>query len=313
MLHATSPKIKIAFCCPTIDAQPWADALAKRLPQARIEIWPSSQQAADYAITWAPTQAFFDAQPALKAVFALGAGVDSLLRLKLPHDLNLVRIEDGGMGAQMADYVTHAVLRHLRRFDVYEKEIRAGEWIQYPARDHNAYPVGVLGLGELGSHMALRMRDLGFPVAGWSRTPKTLQGITCYSGDQLPAFLARSKVLICALPLTAQTQDILNEANLKLLQAGAFLVNVARGAHLVEADLLKLLDNGHIAGACLDVLRTEPAPADHPFRRHPHITLTPHISALTLLEPSIAQISQKIIALLSGQAITGVVQRERGY
>jgi glyoxylate/hydroxypyruvate reductase len=305
--------LTIAFCCPTIDAQPWADALAKRLPQAHIEIWPNCRQAADYAITWSPIQAFFDVQPAVKAVFALGAGVDSLLRLNLLHDLKLVRIEDGGMGAQMADYVTHAVLRHLRRFDVYEKEIRAGQWIQHPAQDHAAYPVGVLGLGELGSQIALRMRDLGFAVAGWSRSLKTLQGITCFSGDQLPAFLTRSRVLICALPLTAQTQDILCEANLKQLQAGAFLINVARGAHLVEADLLKLLDSGHIAGACLDVLRTEPAPAEHLLRLHPRITLTPHIAALTLLEPSVEQISQKIIALQSGQAITGVVQRERGY
>jgi glyoxylate/hydroxypyruvate reductase len=303
----------IAFCCPTIDAKPWADALTRELPGAQIQIWPDTSNTADYAITWSPTQAFFDAQPQLKAVFALGAGMDALLRLELPASLPLVRIEDGGMAAQMQNYVTHALLRHLGRFEQYAQEIRAGHWHQYDSQDPSSYPVGVLGLGELGSKIAERVRDLGFPVAGWSRTPKALEGIQCFSGDALQEFLSRSRVLICALPLTAQTQDILNEQHLSLLHPGAFLINVARGAHLVETDLLKLLASGHIAGACLDVLRTEPAPADHPFRNHPRITLTPHIAALTLLEPSVAQISQKIRALQKGQAISGVVKRERGY
>lgn len=311
MPTTTSPKI--AWCCPTIDATPWAKALALRLPSAKMDIWPNCTTGADYAITWAPTQAFFDSQPKLKAVFALGAGMDALLGLNIPANVKLVRIEDGGMGAQMADYVTYALLRHVRRLDVYEQEIRAGGWAQHPAQEHKDFPVGVLGLGELGSQMALRVRDLGFPVAGWSRTARSLSGIECFSGDQLNAFLARSRVLICALPLTAQTQDILNEANLKQLQTGAFIINVARGAHLVEADLLKLLGSGHITGACIDVLRTEPAPADHPFRHHPRITLTPHISAMTLLEPSMEQISQKIRALLAGETISGIVDRARGY
>jgi glyoxylate/hydroxypyruvate reductase len=311
MLH--HHPIKIAFCCPTIDAQPWADALAKALPKAQIQIWPECSEAADYAMTWAPTQAFFDSQPRLQAVFALGAGVDALLKLHLPEGLTLVRVEDGGMGAQMQDYVTHALLRHVRRFDQYEQDIRAGLWTQYPAQDHSSYPIGILGLGVLGRQIAQRVRDLGFPVHGWSRSPKILDGITCYSGDQLETFLSNSRVLVCALPLTPHTQGILNERNLKLLMPGAYLINVARGAHLVEEDLLKLLTSGHLAGACLDVLRTEPAPVDHPFRAHPRITLTPHISAMTLLEPSIAQISQKIIAHQHGLAISGVVQRARGY
>lgn len=305
--------LNIGFCCPTIDPLPWADALAQALPEAKIHVWPQSEAAFDYAVTWAPTQAFFEAQPQLKAVFALGAGMDSLLRLELPESLNLVRIEDGGMARQMQDYVTHALLRHVRRFDHYEQDIRVGQWTQYPAQEHSSYPVGILGLGELGGKIAERVRDLGFPVAGWSRSPKAIDGIRCYSGDSLHEFLSRSRVLVCALPLTPHTQDILNERHLRLLLPGAYLINVARGAHLVEADLLKLLANGHIAGACLDVLRTEPAPADHPFRAHPRITLTPHISAMTLLEPSIAQISQKIRALHRGHAISGVVQRGRGY
>jgi glyoxylate/hydroxypyruvate reductase A len=287
--------------------------MTQALPEAQIQIWPNCSDAADYAITWAPTQAFFDAQPRLTAVFALGAGVDGLLKLNLPAELALVRIEDGGMAAQMQDYVTHALLRHTRRFDQYAQDIRAGEWIQYPAQQHADFPVGVLGLGELGRKIAERVRDLGFPTAGWSKSPKVIQGIRCFSGAELPEFLSINRVLVCALPLTPQTQNILNERHLSLLKPGAYLVNVARGDHLVEEDLLKLLASGHIAGACLDVLRNEPAPENHPFRTHSQIMLTPHISAMTLLEPSIAQISQKIIALHNGKAITGVVQKDRGY
>ncbi len=315
MPASTSPQI--IFCCPTIDAKPWADALAKALPEAQIGIWSkmgtNDSTPADYAVTWAPTQAFFDSQPRLKAVFALGAGVDSLLKLQLPESLALVRIEDGGMGAQMAEYVTHALLRHVRRFDQYEQDTRAGKWQQHSAQNPSDYPVGVLGLGQLGRKIAQRVRDLGFSVSGWTRRTQTLDGITCYNGNELTEFLSSCRVLVCALPLTAHTQDILNEQHLSLLRPQAYLINVARGAHLVEADLLKLLDSGHLAGACLDVLRSEPPPGDHPFLTHPRITLTPHIAALTLLEPSIAQISQKIQALHSDQAISGLVQRDRGY
>jgi glyoxylate/hydroxypyruvate reductase len=236
-----------------------------------------------------------------------------LLRLKLPANLSLVRIEDGGMGKQMADYVTHALLRHFRQFDRYEQDIRQGLWQQYPAVDFEDVTVGVMGLGQLGSQIAKRVQLLGFKVLGYSRSPKLMDGMMCYSADELDSFLKQCQALICALPLTPDTQNILNEHTLGQLQSGAYLINVARGAQLVESDLLALLDSGQLSGAFLDVLRQEPAPADHPLRTHPRVMLTPHIAALTLLKPSISQISQKIRALHSDQPITGVAQRQRGY
>jgi glyoxylate/hydroxypyruvate reductase len=303
----------ISFCCPTIDPQPWVSALAAALPQARILTWPDASEAADYAITWSPTQAFFDAQPKLKAVFALGAGVDALLRLRISPEIALVRIEDGGMGQQMADYVTHALLRHFRQFDRYAQDIREGLWSQYPAVDFADITVGVMGLGQLGAQIAQRVKSLGFGVLGYSRSPKAIEGIRCFSGDEMNAFLQPCHALVCAVPLTPQTQGILNAQTLGRLQRGAYLINVARGAHLVEEDLLDLLSSGQLSGACLDVLRQEPAPPNHPLRTHPRVMLTPHIAALTLLKPSIAQISQKILSFHSGQPVSGVVQRERGY
>jgi glyoxylate/hydroxypyruvate reductase A len=162
--------------------------------------------------------------------------------------------------------------------------------------------------------VARALAALEFPVNGWSRSPKDLDGVRGFHGGaRLPDFLAASRVLVCLLPLTPDTRDILNRANLLQLPRGAYLINVARGAHLVDDDLLELLDSGHLAGATLDVFRTEPLPPQHPFWAHPKITVTPHISARTLLVESIAQIAGKIVALERAEPVRGVVDLQRGY
>jgi glyoxylate/hydroxypyruvate reductase len=173
----------------------------------------------------------------------------------------------------------------------------------------------VMGLGVLGSRVAQALRGFDFPVNGWSRSPKALDGVQTYhgTGEGFHAFLAASRVLVNLLPLTPDTRDILNRDTLGRLRPGGYLVNVARGAHLVEDDLLALLDSGHLAGATLDVFRTEPLPAGHPFWGHPAITVTPHTSARTLRDESIAQIAGKIHSLERGEPIAGVVDRTRGY
>jgi len=169
-------------------------------------------------------------------------------------------------------------------------------------------------LGVLGARVAQALTHFEFPVNGWSRTPKVLPGVRGFAGAaQLDDFLASSRVLVNLLPLTPDTTNILNRDHLSRLQSGGYLINVARGAHLVDEDLLALIHSGHISGAMLDVFRTEPLPADHPFWREPKITLTPHISARTLREESIAQIVGKIDALQRGQAVVGVVSVARGY
>lgn len=180
--------------------------------------------------------------------------------------------------------------------------------------DRDAFVVGVLGLGVLGTHIARTLAGFGFPVRGWSRSAKSVEGIDCRAGaDALPGFLAGTRVLINVLPLTADTENVLDAALFDQLEAGAYLVNVARGKHLVEDDLLAAVARGQIAGAALDVFRTEPLPADHPFWTEPRIRITPHISALTLREVSIAQIARKIRALEAGEPIAGIVDLQRGY
>ena len=306
--------MNISFCCTDTKAEPWLQGLRAALPGAHIEVWQPGAPAADYAVVWAPPQAFLDEQPRLKALFNIGAGVDALLKLRLPPHTRVVRLDDAGMSVQMAEYVCHAVIRHFREFDGYEADTAQGRWSFRKPRARSEFPVGILGLGVLGTRVAQAVASFEFPVHGWSRTPRALPGVTCHAGDaQLPAFLAATRVLVCLLPLTPATAGILRQETLSQLQPGGYVINVARGAHLVDEDLLALLDSGHLAGATLDVFRTEPLPADHPFWRHPKITVTPHTSARTLRAESIAQIAGKIRALQRGEPVAGVVDPLRGY
>ena len=338
--------MRIAFCCTDTASEPWLLGLRAAFPGADLSLWAPGAPPADYAVVWAPPQQFFDEQAQLKAVFNIGAGVDALLKLKLPPQAQIVRLDDAGMSVQMAEYVCHAVIRHFREFDAYEADTGQGKWSFRKPRARGDFPVGVLGLGVLGARVAQSLVQFEFPVNGWSRSPKVpgacvtersaqvkeeparragdteqnalshrlLDGVKCFSGaDGFKDFLAASRVLVCLLPLTPDTRDIMNRDSLSRLQAGGYVINVARGAHLVEDDLLALLDSGHLAGATLDVFRTEPLPGEHPFWKHPKITVTPHTSARTLRSESIVQIAGKIAKMQRGEPVAGVVDRKRGY
>jgi glyoxylate/hydroxypyruvate reductase len=309
--------MNIAFYWTDGRAQPWIDGFQQALPGVRFTPWKSGDPRADYAVVWSPPQAFFDEQPQLKAVFNMGAGVDALMKLAIPPQTHIVRLDDAGMSVQMAEYVCHAVIRHFREFDAYEADTRVGTWSYRKPQLRVDFPIGIMGLGVLGARVAQALRGFDFPVNAWSRQPKALEEVRSFAGiDQLDDFLAASKVLVCLMPLTPETQNILNRRNLSRLMPGGYVINVARGGHLVDDDLMALIDNGHLAGATLDVFRQEPLPSDHPFWQHPKITVTPHTSARTLREESIAQIAHKIIALEQGLPIAdlpGVVDRTRGY
>jgi glyoxylate/hydroxypyruvate reductase A len=288
--------------------------LRAALPGASVNLWQPGAPAADYGIVWAPPQAFFDQQPGLKAAFNIGAGVDALLRLTIAPSTQLVRLDDAGMGTQMAEYVCHAVIRHYRDFAGYGADQQAGVWEQRDILPRAAMPVGIMGLGVLGARVAQAVAHFDFSVNGWSRTAKEVAGVRCFHGAEgFHDFLAASKVLVSVLPATAETRDLINRDTLSRLQPGGYLINVARGVQLVEEDLLALIAEGQLAGAALDVFRTEPLPAGHPFWTHPKITITPHSAALTIRRESIAQIAAKMLALQGGQPVAGLVDRQRGY
>lgn len=306
--------MNISFCCSDTKAEPWLTGLRAALPGAKIEVWQAGAPLADHAVVWAPPQQFFDEQPQLKGVFNIGAGVDALLKLKLPACATVVRLDDAGMSVQMAEYVCHAVIRHFREFDGYEADVKAGQWSYRKPRIRADFSVGVMGLGVLGERVAKALQVFDFPVNGWSRSVKNIGGVRCFAGAaQFDDFLTASKVLVNLLPLTPETRDIMRLDTLSKLQSGGYVINVARGAHLVEQDLIQLIDSGHLAGATLDVFRTEPLPSGHPFWLHPKITITPHTSARTLREESIAQIAGKIMAFERGEPIAGIVDPVRGY
>ncbi len=306
--------MKLTVCFSGLSPDPWVQGLQQAFPQATVSAWGPGAAPADHAIVWAPPQQFIDEQAGLQTLFNIGAGVDALLQLKLPTGLKVVRLDDAGMSVQMAEYVCHAVIRHFRELDGYDADTQLGKWSYRKPRSRADFAVGVMGLGVLGERVAKALQMFNFPVNGYSRSPKNLPGIRCFSGAQsLPEFLAASRVLVNLMPLTPETENILNKDTLAQLQPGGYVINVARGKHLVEEDLITLIDSGHLSGAMLDVFRTEPLPADHPFWRHPKITVTPHTSARTLREESIAQIVGKIQALQHGQPINGVVDSQRGY
>jgi glyoxylate/hydroxypyruvate reductase A len=306
--------MRILFSASHTKVAPWLDALRAALPGAEIAEWQPGAPQADHAVVWAPPQQFFDEQPALKGIFNMGAGVDALLALRLPKDAVLVRLDDAGMSVQMAEFVCHAVIRHFREFDVYDREQAQARWAFRKPRVRSDYSVGIMGLGVLGQRVARAVAQFEFPVLGWSRTPKTLEGVRCYAGAQgFRDFLAATRILVCLVPLTPETHGILNRDTLAQLPPGGYLINVARGGHLVEDEMLALLDSGHLSGATLDVFHTEPLPPDHAFWRHPKITVTPHTSARTLRDETVAQIAGKIQAFARGGPIVGVVDRNRGY
>ena len=306
--------MKITFCCTDTKAEPWLQGLAAVLPGAEISVWQPGAPQADYAVVWAPPQQFMDEQSGLKALFNIGAGVDALLKLRLPPQALVVRLDDAGMAVQMAEYVCHAVIRHFREFDGYEADMAAGRWGYRKPRLRSDFPIGVMGLGVLGERVARALAQFDFPINGYSRTPKAIDGVRAFTGaEQFNDFLGASRVLVNLLPLTPDTTDVINKDALSRLQPGAYVINVARGAHLVDEDLLAAIDSGHVAGATLDVFRTEPLPAGHAFWNHPRITITPHTSARTLREESIAQIARKMAALQRGEAVAGVVNPARGY
>jgi glyoxylate/hydroxypyruvate reductase A len=296
------------------DQKSWIPGLQAALPGAEVGLWSPGAPPADYAVVWKPPQQLLDEQTTLQALFNTGAGVDALMQLQLPPTLPVIRLDDAGMSVQMAEYVCHAVIRHFREFDRYEADTRAGKWSFRKPHSRLDYPVGILGLGALGNRVARAVAQFDFPVNGWSRTPKTVPGVQCFAGDTaLDAFLAASRIVVCLLPLTPETRDILDAQRLACVRPGGYVINVARGAHVVDADLLAALDSGHLAGATLDVFRTEPLPKDHPFWRHEKIIVTPHTSARTLRSESIAQIAGKIAALQRGEPVAGMVDPSRGY
>ncbi len=296
--------------------QHWQSIFSAEIPELDFFLWPETGDplAVEYLVAWEPPENFLQLFPNLKAVFSVGAGIDQFDTSVFPEHIKLVRMLDPNITQGIVEYVTLATLTLHRKLPLYlqqqEKKVwRYEPWVPAPQRQ-----VGILGLGNLGQAVARQLGSLGFALRGWSRTAKHIDQMQCYSGwDSLAEFLAKTDILICMLPLTEETQHILCDKHFAMLPTGAYIVNVGRGGHLVEADLLSALDSGKIAGAMLDVLATEPADESHPFWNHPNIILTPHIAAVTSAENGGRLLLENIRRDLKGEPMVGEVNLQAGY
>ena len=299
----------------------WLELLRAALPGAQVtpRLWGSPVDpvapAADYVVAYGKCDTLFGEQRRPKAIFTLSAGVRHLLTLpNIPHDVPIIRLEDAGMAEQMVRYVLSAALRVVQRQDTYARQQRKAHWEQHDPRSPSSVKAGVMGLGVIGAQVARALATQGFAVRGYARSAKPVDGVVVFAGDSaLDAFLDDLDFLACVLPATLATDGILNRRTLSRLADGAHVVNIGRGAALVEADLIAMLDSGKVAGATLDVFQREPLPADHPFWRRPEIVVTPHVSGLTVPDAAMAQIADKIMRLERGEPVSGVVAFERGY
>ncbi len=308
----------LLYFSPWDDAGRWRDALALELPDLEFREGPvESGEAADieYALVWGPEKGALKAFPNLKAILSLGAGVDHLMDGRdLPDSVPVVRLVDPGLTRGMIEYVIYWVLHHHRRFGDYARMTAEGTWDMLPQPDTRVRRVGIMGLGVMGAAVVAKLGVLEFDVAGWSRSPKDMDGVETFHGvDGLGPFLARTEILVCLLPLTPETVGIIGAETLRQLPDGAVVINAARGGHVLDEDLIAALDSGQIAGATLDVFHEEPLPDGHPFWEHPKVAVTPHVASLTVPETAAQAVAENIRRIRAGEAPEPVVDMDAGY
>ena len=314
--------MKVTLFTGTMAKEAWREALGKALSAAGLDVdlqpWNGHSIGARYAIVWLPPAELFAAEPQLRAVFNLGAGVDALLgRAVVPPELPIVRLVDAGMGVKIAEYVCFAIARITRGLDRFAPPPQGlRDWNAPRPRDE-APRVGVLGVGAMGAAILEAVARFGYPVAAWSRRPREIAGVETLAGrSQLDAFLAKARILVDALPLTDETRNLLDRRAFAQLPRGAHVINVGRGGTIVDDDLLAALDEGQLASATLDVFRVEPLPPEHRFWSHPKVTVTPHLAAPTPYGAASDQIAEALRQLERGtdaRELPGYVDRSAGY
>jgi glyoxylate/hydroxypyruvate reductase A len=299
------------------DANDWREHLLREMPGLDFRPHPDVGNPADIesAMVWKAPAGELRKYPNLKLIINIGAGVDYILKDdSLPQGVPIMRLTDPEMHRMMSQYIMHAVLRYHRDFPALEKQRREKRWQYIHPRETAACPVGIMGLGHIGSHAAKELLRQGFPVSGWSRTPKSVEGVTSFHGrEQLKAFLARAQILVLIMPFTKETDGIVGRDVLYALPRGAKIINVGRGQLIDEAALAAAIRDGQIGGATLDVFRTEPLPPEHPFWEIEEITITPHIASIAVPRGAAPQIADNLRRLRAGQPLFNIVDPERGY
>jgi glyoxylate/hydroxypyruvate reductase len=299
------------------DPVAWSTALKAEMPELDVRISPDLGNPADIetALVWKAPPGELASLPNLKLITNLGAGVDPILADEtIPKHIPVARLGDEVMAQMMAQFVTMCVLRHHRDLARYGRQQRESRWHYELPRASYEVPVGIMGIGLLGGTAARMLTSIGFPVAGWGRSPRTVDGVETFHGAAgLAPFLARTEILVCLLPLTPETRYIVNRDVLYQLPRGAKLINCGRGGTVDEAALLDALNDGQIAEATLDVFETEPLPASHPFWQMDNVLVLPHTASIAVPEIAARDVVENIRRLAAGQPLLNIVDRSRGY
>ena len=295
----------------------WPAILQARIPEEEVRVWPDagSPEVVEFAILSHPGSGELGRFPNLKAVFSEGAGADSLLtNPDIPAHVPITRVFDPDQAREMSEWTLYMVLHFHRLMHEYAELRAEGRWQALGRRNTHDTRVGVLGLGIMGDMTARRLAALEFPVTGWSRSPKQIDGVPCFHGAEgFEEILGRSDILVCGLALTPETHGIIDATALAAMPRGSFLVNMARGGHVVEDDLFAALESGHIAGAGLDVFEVEPPAPDHPCWTHPRIVWTPHIAGFVDPATAADQMAENIRRTRAGEPLLYGIDRDRGY
>jgi glyoxylate/hydroxypyruvate reductase A len=309
--------VALVFHCLWDHAVSLREGLVRLLPDVDIRVWPDvgNPDEIEFAVVWNMPHGELAKYRNLKAILSPGAGVDHLFAdPDLPKAVPIARLTDPRMADRMAEYVATLVLWAHRRFDAYADQQRACVWAPVEQKDAHDRRVGILGLGYLGQAAARRLRPFGFAMRGWSRTPKDEPGVESFHGpNQLDAFFDGLDIVACLLPLTPETRGILGAGAFARMAPGGYVINAARGAHVVVADLISALDSGHLSGAGLDVFEAEPLPPGSPLWSHPRVRVTPHVSSLTVAESAAPMLAAQVRRVQRGESPENVVDPAVGY
>lgn len=305
--------MSILVISPGKDPKNWVRELKNQHPGVNVVVYPEEheKEEVEFALTWKHPRGIFKNYPNLKVIASMGAGVDHITSdPALPENVKITKVIDNQLTEDMSAFVLALVLNRLRNLSYHHG---SEEWKPKGYRRIKDTHVGILGLGVLGKGVAEQLVYNGFKVSGWSRSKKEIEGVKTYTAEELTEFLSELDILVCLLPLTEETENILDSNLFEKLPEGAYLINVARGEHLVEQDLLHYVNSGHLSGASLDVFRKEPLPEDHPFWTNERIYITPHIASVTDPKSVVPQIVDNYNKMKEEEELNNLVPREKGY
>lgn len=298
------------------NAEAWRHGLLTHMPDLDYRVWPDFGEKGeiDMALVWLPPPGMLAELPNLRAIFSLAAGVDAMLADTTLPDLPLCKMIDPSLAQGMSEFILYQTLRFYRRFDIYERQQRRAEWRLDLPDEPASFKVGIMGLGELGTHAAKMLQQFGFSVLAWSRSAKSVDGVQMFvGGSELSAFLAQCDIVTCLLPLTDQTEGMLNQDFFAQMKPGSRLLHVGRGRQLDEDALLAAVESDRVSGAVIDVTPVEPLDRDSRLWRHPRITLTPHAASYVQPVSGGGFVVENIRRLQAGAPLLGVVDRAKGY